>query len=410
MYIDNICPQSECTGCSACFSACKKHAITMVTDQWGYLYPSINQDLCIGCNACKKVCPQINLVEKREPKKAYAAYHKIKSERNTCASGGMATALSKLILSEGGVVYGVAQKNCMNIGHVRIDKIEDVELLKGSKYVHSSTTGIFSTVKEDLKVDKKVLFIGTPCQVAGLLAFIGPRALSNLYTIDLCCHGVPSYQFLKDNLNLLKAKKKINLPLESIKVSFRDKKVVSTDSIRILYGFYTDSIADKSRIYSAVHPDDLYISGFLSGLYFRENCFACNYAEHKRVSDLTLADFWGLESSLDKEMDADKGVSCILVNSQKGADLLSKIDNVQMEERPVEEAIKGNKQFKAPYPKHKSYEAFKKDYLEYGFEKASRKHLASYIRFHKRRQVLKPLINLAKSIKFVDTLYRKIFR
>lgn len=402
-----LCDLNDCTACGACSSVCNQSAINMIADEWGYLYPHIDQEKCIGCNACRRACPSLNEVKKNTPSKAIASYIQPKEERDSCSSGGIATALSRRIIKNGGVVYGSVQTDSLHIHHERISKLEDIEKLKGSKYVHSPTNGMYLKVREDLKSGLQVLFIGTPCQVAGLITYLGKRDYENLITVDLCCHGVPSSQFLCDNLNLLRNKGRFKSNIEETKVLFRDKIKDNKNSLKIQFGFFVDSL-NGQRLYTAKHPNDLYICGFLSGLFFRENCFSCKYAEPKRVSDLTLSDFWGLNETGNKEMDSNKGVSCILVNTDKGERLLNSLESVVKEERPVSEAIKGNKQYNHPFKKPLNYGAFKQDYLTLGYEKASKRYLTKYMSYYRKRNILMPLINFAKSIPLIDKIYRKI--
>lgn len=227
-----ICPIDKCTGCAACFNACGKGAITMMEDACGYIHPRIDQYKCVDCNLCAKVCPVNAKVVLRYPKDCYAATVKDDDELASCASGGIATELSRYVICKGGVVYGCTGKDIRNVRHIRIDKSEELDLLKGSKYVQSFIGGIYNNVKRDLHSGRLTLFVGTPCQVAGLLSFLR-KDYSNLITADLVCHGTPSQKMLNDNIDLYCDKN------EDIKIWFRKKErnLSKCDvSYRISYG------------------------------------------------------------------------------------------------------------------------------------------------------------------------------
>lgn len=168
-----ICEREKCTGCFACYNVCPKGAINMVEDIYGYIYPIIDKNKCINCNLCKKVCPSLNKVVKTKPLKCYAVVAKDKKILSKSTSGGIATVLAKKIISENGVVYGAAyiDEKC-TVAHIRIESVKDLTKLQGSKYVHSYILGTYKNVKEDLNKSRKVLFIGTPCQIAGLKSFL----------------------------------------------------------------------------------------------------------------------------------------------------------------------------------------------------------------------------------------------
>ena len=193
--IDKVCDLNKCTGCFACANACPVGAIQMLPGKVGHLFPTI-LDKCIECNKCIKTCPVNNPVELQKPIKTLAFWIKDDEEHQTSTSGGAAACFTNYILEEGGTVYGCASLPHGVIEHIRIDKKEDAFKLKGSKYVHSHINKTYQLIKADLKSGKKVLFIGLPCQVAGLKRYIGNN-FDNLFTCEIICHSNPSKKFTK---------------------------------------------------------------------------------------------------------------------------------------------------------------------------------------------------------------------
>lgn len=198
--MDNICPIEKCTGCQACYNTCKHGAIKMMPDGCGFIYPMIDNDECINCGLCKRSCPVNEKTLLLYPQSCYAATLKSDADLYASASGGAATAFMRTVISDGGVVYGCTGEDVYNVHHVRIDSLSDIDRLRGSKYVQSQIGDAYIKVKKDLKEEKPVLFIGTPCQIAGLQAFLR-KDYTNLITVDLVCHGVPSQKMLNENIH-----------------------------------------------------------------------------------------------------------------------------------------------------------------------------------------------------------------
>ena len=348
-----ICPKDKCTGCAACFNACGKKAITMTEDSCGYVHPQIDNELCVDCGLCTKVCPVNTKITLRYPLNCYAATVKSVEELASCASGGMATELSRYVINNGGVVYGCTGKDIRNVHHIRVDCIEGLQFLKGSKYVQSFTGETYQAVKKDLQTEKLVLFIGTPCQVAGLQGFLRQKDYPNLITTDFVCHGVPSQKMLNDNISLYCKEN------EDISVWFRQKKRKSSKSDSpwfISYGwFYQTNNMPTPR--AVKYYKDPYMFGFLAPLTFRNSCYTCRYANISRCSDFTLGDFWGLGS--DAGFVSGKGVSEVLVNTEKASAIWKDIlPSINYAKRDVVEAQMGNGQLQRPSRKHKNYEKF----------------------------------------------------
>ncbi len=349
-----ICNKNKCTGCFACYNICPKKAIEMYEDEFGYIYPHINHEKCVNCGLCKKVCPVLNNVNSNEPVDTYAMIAKDSYKRKESSSGGAATIFAEKIIELGGVVYGCTYSKGCYIKHIRIDKIEELKKIKGSKYVHSYVLDTFKNVRNDLNNNKKVLYIGTPCQIAGLKNYIGNYNKSdNLYLIDLICHGVPSQKYLKECLSNSKEDD----------ISFRTEN-----------GFVFREYDNNKIINETDSRDFLYYRAFFEALIFRNNCYTCQYAKKERCSDITLGDFWGLKSDSKFYKERKKGVSLILINSKKGEDLLRAAKgSMLLEKREYQEASNGNNQLNNPKKKNKKYNKFQKLYIKYGFIKSYKK-------------------------------------
>ena len=353
-----ICSKEKCTGCEACYCVCPKNAITMQEDDYGNIYPIIDNNKCIHCSMCKKVCPQLKKkLDFKTPMTAYAMYVKNTKKRAQSTSGGIASILYEKILEEDGIIYGASNifGSTKNLHFIRIDNKEDLYKVKGSKYVHCHINGIYVNVKKDLLNNKKVLFIGTPCQVAGLRCFL-MKEYDNLITADIICHGVPSQRLLFEQINELK------IPVDEIK-----QIVFRTDNENI---FNFKIIGNNNNIFDVPSYMIPYYKNFLEGNIYRENCYSCRFAKKERIADITLGDFWGLDKSSSIYDDEKKGISLVLPNTEKGLKITKEIfKDCQYEERTIDEACKMNSQLNKPMKKNKKYEIYLEEYPKYGFKK-----------------------------------------
>lgn len=358
--MDIICSADDCYGCSACYNICPKQAITMKEDIYGYLLPNINKKQCIDCGACKRVCPAINKTVFSTPKNVYAAIAKNSIDYKTTTSGGVATIFSKIVIESNGVVYGAAFQDG-RVNHIRVDNFCDVEKLKGSKYVQSSINNIYRNVKDDLHSDKLVLFIGTSCQVDGLLKYLQDD-YQNLITVNLICHGVPAYKLLKEHIEHVTEDIEIN----NSNITFRDES-----------GFNLKIKREQQILYCKKNFYDTYYLGFLKSLFYRRCCYSCKYAQENRIGDITIGDFWGFdESKTSFVVKHNDGLSVVMVNSDKGKKFFEKAKKrLYFQERSLQEAVRGNKQLRNPSEKHRNYDKFKRLYKKYGFEIAAQKCL-----------------------------------
>lgn len=350
--IAEICKKEKCTGCFACMNICPHDAISCGTDEMNKTIPIVSSDKCTECGFCAKICPANHPVQKNYPLKCFAAWSKDEQERKYCSSGGIATELSKAVIAEGGVVYGAAFDEALKLNHIEVKKIEEVERLKGSKYVQSYTGLMLRKVKENLTAGKKVLFIGTPCQVAGVRAYLR-KDYENLILVDLICHGTPPIAYLKEYV------KAIDPEGKATNLTFRGKN-----------NFCLTLYEKEEVLYSKRSKRDYYFSAFLNGLIYRDNCYACEYARAERGSDITIGDFWKLNRATLKSHYMGR-ISAVLVNTETGIRVWENFqDRFEFEERKAEEAIQGNDQLRRPSDVHEDRKIFEELYLKGDFASA----------------------------------------
>lgn len=310
--------KKNCCGCEACVQRCPKSCITMREDNEGFLYPEIDKDICIDCGLCEKVCPVINQAEERKPLAVYAAKHKDEQIRMASSSGGAFTAIAERVIDEGGVVFGAKFNQDWNVVHSYTETKEGLGTFRGSKYVQSRIGESYKEAEGFLKAGRKVLFSGTPCQIAGLKRFLR-KEYDNLLTVDFICHGVPSpkiwREYLKNKTDSIASRFSGQKEIDVENVFFRDKclgwkKYKFTLNISIIN---KGGLENKIKI-SEPFNNNIYLRGFLTDLYLRPSCHNCPTKSLKSGSDFTIGDFWGVQKIM-PQIDDDKGVSIIIVNS-----------------------------------------------------------------------------------------------
>ena len=313
--------KENCCGCGACAGICPKKAITMEYDEYGFKYPVINEDLCIHCKKCKSVCAFQSENDFHSPISVYAAVSTSTNIMDSASGGVFASIANEFIQNGENTAVGSALENIdgkITVHHISVNSTQSINKLLGSKYVHSDTLHIFNEVKNILEGKKKMLFSGTPCQVASLYSFLG-KEYENLYTIELICHGVPGEKMFGDYIDLIS--EKYGKVTDFV---FRDKKHGPAFVSRVV----CDKNGKKNTKY--IHNgESAYYAYFLQGNIYRECCYKCKYASQKRIADIAIGDYWGVKKQHPElfdgnhsEFDADKGISCLLVNTQKGEELI----------------------------------------------------------------------------------------
>lgn len=322
--------KKDCCGCSACEQVCPKGCIALKADDEGFLYPAVDKFLCINCGLCERVCPVINQGSLSRPLQTLAARNNDETVRKESSSGGVFTAIAENALNRGGVVYGAAFDKDWSVKHIRVSSVQELSKLRGSKYLQSSLGDIFSRVKADLTKGIEVVFSGTPCQVAGLKRYIRKEYV-NLTMVDFVCHGVPSPLVWKKYLG--------SLPKVDFKeISFRDKECGWHHFGLRLNGVFKKGNSPWKQYEK--FENNLYMETFLSNLTLRPSCYDCPAKSGRSGSDITLGDFWGIEN-IDPSIDDDKGLSLMLINTEKGRDLIERL-GVVCKEQSYDDALRYN--------------------------------------------------------------------
>ena len=356
-----LAPAEKCTGCAACANICALGAITMVRDKEGFLAPTVDKEKCVGCGRCSAACPI--LAERAEGKHepaVFAAWNADDIVRRDSTSGGVFSLIADFIIESGGVVFGAAMDSKMHVKHVACWDKKELWRLRGAKYVQSEMGNAYQEVEKALKT-RPVLFTGTPCQVDGLYRYLGQRP-ENLVTCDLVCHGVPSPGVWEDMAALLQRKRGRALHT----VRFRNKVAGWKNSHLTL--LYEDGTADSKPLMQTEFG-----RAFGKALFLRQSCHTCQYANLNRPADFTLGDFWGMaENDMPKEQ--RKGVSLLLVNTEKGSHLFGQLP-ICKERRSIEEAVAGNPRLSGPLPRTAERSAFFAAYALLPFEEVRKRFL-----------------------------------
>lgn len=368
--------KQDCCGCHACTSVCARQCIAMQEDNEGFLYPVVDEATCTDCGLCEKVCPVINQDEPRKPLKVYAAKNRNEEIRRQSSSGGIFTPLAESVIREGGVVFGAKFDTDWNVIHAWTDTIEGIADFRGSKYVQSTIGNTYREAREFLKQGRKVLFSGTPCQIAGLRKFLRKEYV-NLLAVDVVCHGVPSplvwRKYLEETREKLRAER--DAGKNTVSSSLMDLPVITGISFRDKthgwkkYGFFLRYAAfkaaenslpvpanDSERTLLQPFPENVFMKGFLSNLYLRPSCYACSSRTGKSGSDITIADFWGVQNYY-PEFDDDRGVGLVLVNTDRGRKAYEQVNTINLE-TTYEQALNQNPCIEHSVPRTKHVKAF----------------------------------------------------
>lgn len=353
--------KKDCCGCSACYNGCPVSAIEMVADFEGFQYPVINEDLCIDCYWCRRICPFINSGELKEKLPTlYYSKHKEESILLDSTSGGAFTGISDLVLKENGVVFGAVFDENFIVKHIGANNKELRNKMRKSKYSQSELGILFKEIQDLLTRNIKVLFTGTPCQVAGLKGFLNNLKWDeNLLLVDLVCHSIPSPKVFSDYLNLIEEEEKKKITW----IDFRYKDVS-----------WSRENSNKGFKYKTEGSDEIKTNNLFYEMFFqwktimRPSCEICHFADIHRVGDLTIGDYFGIEE-YDKSLYDEKGVSFILVNTEKGKYMLDKLENqMVISKRNLDEIIKHQERVSEPVKFPEDRKDFWIDYEKIGFK------------------------------------------
>lgn len=326
-----LCSKLECTGCGACLNVCPQNCIEMIPDNEGFMFPIIDSEKCIDCKRCVRKCPILSPVKEEEEPLVYAAYSLDDKVRRTSSSGGLFYTIAEFVITKGGVVFGAAFDDNMNLSHCYSETLEGLNRMKGSKYLQSNMNKAYKDVIEFLGKNKIVLFTGTPCQVAACKKVVPEHLRKNLILVDIICHGVPSQKVFKSYLTKLSVLKGNDIK------SFSFRKIDGWD--------IEGSITLNNKKVVLADRENVYINLFLKSYLHRECCYDCKYAVTPRCSDVTIADFWGIDKTQTSVLNVNHGVSLILINNAIGIELLNELsDKLYYEKRTLKEASLQNHQ------------------------------------------------------------------
>ena len=353
----------NCSGCSACYSVCPANAIKMSPDKEGFLFPQIDAGVCIKCHKCEKVCPVLNFSESNDEIKteAFACINDDEKVRFESSSGGIFSSLAEKVLKADGVVFGVKLDENQKAVFGFTETEEGLADFRGSKYVQAETGYAFVSCRKFLEEGRKVLFSGTPCQIAGLKSFLN-RNYDNLLCVDIICHGVPSPELWQKYVEFREKK----ASSKTVKTAFRQKK----------YGWKLYSLSftfQNNSEYSATLQKDPYLRLFLKDLCLRESCYNCTFKGLSRPSDLTIADFWGIQNEM-PEMDDDKGTSLVFIHSRKGKEIFSQLTNCRTQKIDCNQGVKYNPSMIKSVSRPEKRDSFFKDLDSLDFEKLLKKY------------------------------------
>ena len=362
--------KAACCGCSACEAACPVSAIHMARDEEGFAYPVLDRKKCIECGRCQKVCPIENGNDPQPAVAAYAAVHRDAGLLKKSSSGGVFTALAEEVIRSGGIVFGAVMEN-NKVFHCKAETVEQLAPMRGSKYVQSDMGQTMQAVKLAIQEGKQVLFSGTPCQCAAVDKLIGKNN-PNLLTLDFVCHGVPSPAVFDSYVRWLSEKHGTDVDFLAFRAKLPDKIGI--------YETYRYQQKQKTR----AAYDSKYLTGFMGGLIYRHACYTCPYATKERSSDITMCDYWGCEK-YHPELDTVKGVSAVIVSTQKGAAWLEKAAaSLQLVPTTVGQIASGNANLVHATPKPQERDGFYAAWKRMDFDTVAEKYLTDKQAWKKR--------------------------
>lgn len=373
----HIAEKQNCCGCAACVQRCPKKCINLVEDSEGFLYPEVDVENCIECGLCEQVCFFYNRNDSVIPLMVLAVKNRNVEERLNSSSGGVFVALSKYIIKEKGVVFGAVFDNHWEVKHTHTDKLSGVHAMMRSKYLQSRIENSYIDAEHFLKEGRKVLFSGTPCQIAGLHSFLR-KDYPNLLTVDFLCHGVPSPGVWRRYLDetFFRTANKMNVGDNAVsclskndistiaKITFRDKKYYGWNMYCfVVYGVPFSMGEEREVILlSDKYHENPYMRGFLSDIYLRPSCYQCKCKNGLSHSDITIADFWGIDKLM-PDFDDNKGVGLVLLNTRLGKDVFGCLD-MEVRKSTLKDAKRFNNGFKENLKPHSRRDEFFRSFSE----------------------------------------------
>lgn len=363
----SVVAKKDCCGCRACADVCPAAAISFEKGADGFMYPKVSSE-CVLCGKCLKVCPALNKVQTGDHDRQFVGcLDKDKARRDSGSSGGVFGLLAHYCLDNNYWVAGAAFEENHQLRHKIINDISSLEPLKKSKYLQSDCSGTYHRIQELLKAGDKVLFVGTPCQCNALLNCF-PKRPNNLVVVDFACHGVPSQDFFDKCLRFYEEKKKCKV----LSYSFRHKPKRYSSPQNYTMEYEKNGMVQRT---DGMYYEEPFYYAFQKRISLRESCYSCKWANTQRVSDLTLADFWGVENVTNR-WDRTDTPSLIICNTAKGRELFGKIEGL-LDSLIVaqKESIEKNASLKAPTELPKERASFLEDLQVLPFENVVKKHL-----------------------------------
>ena len=339
--------KEECFGCEACYNICPKKAITMSADDEGFKYPIINNELCIKCGLCHKACPFENEIQPNSSEKyAWGGYSKDTDIRYQSTSGGAFSSIINAICDKNFVVFGATSCG-IAVNHTYIDNLKDLKKLRKSKYVQSSMGNSYSQAKRFILEGKKVIFSGTPCQIAGLYSFLGSKDFENLLTIEVVCEGVPSPLYIRKYADYIS--KKYNKSLKDLDYRYKGKTVLGNSKWD--FQIMKTTLENDRKLYKDRWFNPFW-SIWLQHLMSRPSCYTCPFAKRERNADITLGDLWGVHKYCPDLYGKNGGASLVICNNEKGKEALTlALSSMYGHDLDFDKAV----QFQGPIRKHIAY-------------------------------------------------------
>ncbi len=347
----------KCYGCGAC-EGCPMEAVKLKEDKFGFRYPHVDKEKCTACGACLRGCPVLYKGNNQQGQTAYAARSRNQKVLSMSSSGGLGYEIGRWMIKKGGMVCGAAWDKDLLVKHVVINDERELDKIQGSKYVQSKCDGVYTEIVNLLKSGYPVLFVGTPCQVAAVkMAADGYE--DYLYTMDIICHGVPNQKMFKEYLEMLGKKYSGKV----IEFSFRDKQrgwgTVGKAKIK------TDKKMFSLPIYKT---EQSYYYYYLRGFLSRQSCYACPFASRERVGDITIGDYWGIESVHPEIKDIEKGISLMICNTEKGKKIIQELSGIEMVKTDLDKACRYNGQLVKPQGYDEKREELMQLYIDGGWK------------------------------------------